>query len=125
MTEPPVTQALTPSQQELVDHAKRAREHAYARYSQFKVGAAVRGESGNLHSGCNVENASFGLSICAERVAIFKAVCAGERKIVELALVTDGERASRPCGACRQVLSEFGKDAIVIMSNLDGSDVLI
>jgi cytidine deaminase len=125
MTELPVTQALTASQQKLVELAKSAREHAYAPYSRFLVGAAVLGPSGNVYAGCNVENASFGLSICAERVAIFKAVCAGEREIVGLALVTSGERASRPCGACRQVLSEFGKDATVVMSNLDGSDVVI
>lgn len=115
---------LTSSQSELLHAARSARENAYAPYSRFAVGAAVRGQSGKVYVGCNIENASYGLSICAERVAIFQAVCAGERKIVELALVTDDDPPSRPCGACRQVLFEFGADATVIMGNLSGAVVV-
>ena len=102
---------------ELLKAAQQARDVAYAPYSGFKVGAAVRTRSGNLYTGCNVENASFGLSICAERVAVFKAAAAGDTDIVELAVFTDAEPPSQPCGACRQVLFEFGRDLKVILGN--------
>jgi cytidine deaminase len=115
---------LTSSQQKLLHAAQTTREGAYAPYSHFLVGAAVLTAAGNIYAGCNVENASFGLSICAERTAIFHAVCAGERSIVELAIVTDVDDPSRPCGACRQVLFEFGRDATVIMANNRGSVVI-
>jgi cytidine deaminase len=115
---------LTLSQQQLLDAAREARSAAYAPYSKFKVGAAVRTESGQIYAGCNVENASYALSICAERVAIFKAVAAGDVKIIELALCTDASRPSTPCGACRQVLFEFSQSAVVIMGNLDGSKIV-
>jgi cytidine deaminase len=106
---------------ELLEAARQAREAAYAPYSKFKVGAAVRTRSDNVYSGCNVENASFGLSICAERVAIFNAVAAGDADIVDLAVFTDAEEPSPPCGACRQVLFEFGRSARVIRGNAKGS----
>ena len=97
----------------LVRAAKAAREGAYAPYSGFLVGAAVVGASGTIYAGCNVENASYGLTICAERVAIFKAVEAGEREMAALAVVS--EPGATPCGACRQVLAEFASDPEGVM----------
>jgi len=91
--------------QELVEAAQRAREQAYAPYSDFAVGAAVQAGSGSVYTGCNVENASYGLTICAERVATFKAIAAGEREITAVAVVS--QPGATPCGACRQVLVEF------------------
>jgi cytidine deaminase len=91
--------------QELVEAAQMAREQAYAPYSDFTVGAAVLAGSGSVYTGCNVENASYGLTVCAERVAAFKAVSAGEREIAAVAVVS--EPGATPCGACRQVLVEF------------------
>jgi len=101
---------------ELVALAREARDKAYAPYSGFAVGAALRAKSGRIYSGCNVENASYGLTVCAERVAIFKAVSAGERKFEALAVVTEPQAS--PCGACRQVLAEFGLDIQVIIADL-------
>jgi cytidine deaminase len=101
---------------ELVSLAREARDKAYAPYSGFTVGAALRTKSGRIYSGCNVENASYGLSICAERVAVFKAVCEGEKEFEALAVVT--ETLASPCGACRQVLAEFGLDIQVIVADL-------
>jgi len=93
------------SPEELIDVARTAREHAYCPYSDFAVGAAIETEQGRVYSGCNVENVSFGLSICAERVAAFAALAEGDRQWRALAVVSsDG---SVPCGACRQVLAEF------------------
>lgn len=102
---------------ELIALGKKARDQAYAPYSRFRVGAALRTASGRLYSGCNVENASYGLSICAERVAIFKAVSEGEREFEALAVVS--ETLASPCGACRQVLAEFALDTMVIIADLD------
>jgi cytidine deaminase len=102
---------------ELIALARKARDQAYAPYSQFRVGAALRTTSGRLFSGCNVENASYGLSICAERVAIFKAVSEGEREFEALAVVS--ETLASPCGACRQVLAEFGLETKVIIADLE------
>ena len=104
----------------LIDKAKEAREQAYAPYSNFLVGAAIVGESGKFYTGCNIENSSFGLSICAERVALFKAVSEGEKKIKMLALVTNTKTLIWPCGGCRQVLSEFGGETQVIVASTDG-----
>jgi len=104
---------------ELVAVAREARDTAYAPYSGFAVGAALRTKSGRVHSGSNVENASYGVTICAERVAIFKAVSAGEREFEALAVVS--ETVAPPCGACRQVLAEFGLDTKVIIAGLDDS----
>lgn len=92
---------------ELLDHAWKVREFAYAPYSNFKVGAAVLSESGAIYTGCNVENISFGLTMCAERAAIFSAIAAGERKFVAVGIVSLTATAIVPCGACRQVLAEF------------------
>lgn len=99
---------------ELLAAAKRARDHAYAPYSRFLVGAAVRGASGEVHIGCNVENASYGGTICAERAAVCAAVAAGERRIVAVAVFTLAERLTMPCGLCRQVLFELGADATLV-----------
>jgi cytidine deaminase len=104
----------------LIAEAKRAREKAYAPYSNFKVGAAVLTSNGKIFSGCNIENSSYGLSICAERSAIFNAVSSGYRKFTKIAVVTDSEPPASPCGACRQVIFEFGDDIEVIMANLKG-----
>lgn len=99
---------LTPEAQELVEAARRARANAYAPYSRFAVGAAVRTTDGRIFAGCNIENASYGLSVCAERVAVFRAVAEGARAIDAVAVVT--ENGATPCGACRQVLLEFAHD---------------
>ncbi len=105
--------------EELIEAAKRARSNAYAPYSNFAVGAAILTEDGKVFTGCNIENASYGLSICAERVALFKAVSEGHRRFKAIAIVADTPTPVKPCGACRQVLSEFG-DMDVIMANLKG-----
>lgn len=105
--------------EELLEIAKRARENAYAPYSEFKVGAAILTEDGKIFTGANVENASYGLSMCAERVAVFKAVSEGYRRFKAIAVVADTDGPVSPCGACRQVLSEFG-DMDVIMGNMKG-----
>ena len=103
---------------ELLNAAKQARLNAYTPYSQFKVGAAVKTHNGLIFAGCNIENASYGLTVCAERVAIFAALTAGCSNIVELAVVADTELPVTPCGACRQVMQEFGIQT-VYMSNLN------
>jgi cytidine deaminase len=104
----------------LISVAKAARENAHARFSNFKVGAALRTTSGKVFGGCNVENATYGLTVCAERVAIFKAISEGERKFDAIAVVTDTETLTPPCGACRQLIWEFCGDVPVFMSNLQG-----
>lgn len=109
---------------ELIDAAIRAREKAYVPYSKFKVGAAVLTKSGIIVSGCNVENASYGLSNCAERTAIFKAVSEGEQDFSVIAVAADTERPVAPCGACRQVIAEFGINKI-IMCNLKGEQLVM
>ncbi|HRE83765.1 MAG TPA: cytidine deaminase [Opitutaceae bacterium] len=101
--------------------AKTASRHAYAPYSRFRVGAAVRAGSGKVYSGCNVENASYGLCNCAERTAIFTALAAGETEITHVAVYTPTPTATTPCGACRQVINEFGPYASVICV-CDGSE---
>ena len=105
----------------LVQRATEAREHAYAPYSSFKVGAALLASNGGVFTGCNVENATYGLTVCAERVALWKAVSEGEREFVAVAVVADGERPPSPCGACRQLLWEFCDDIEVITANLRGA----
>jgi len=94
----------------LVDAARAAREAAYAPYSRFKVGAAIEVDDGRIFVGCNVENASYGLTICAERAAAAQAVGAGARRFVRIVVATDVDPPAAPCGACRQVLWEFGTD---------------
>jgi cytidine deaminase len=97
----------------LIEAAKAAQKNAYCPYSRYPVGAAVLTDSGRIYTGCNVENASFGLAICAERVAIFKAVSHGEKKVKALCVAA---KSAKPCGACRQVITEFApKDAEIII----------
>jgi cytidine deaminase len=102
---------------QLVAAARAAREHAVATYSNFKVGAALETVDGKIFSGCNVENATYGLTICAERVAMFKALSEGHRKFTRVAVVTDTEEPTPPCGACRQILWEFAGDIEVILAD--------
>jgi cytidine deaminase len=104
--------------QELVHAAQAAREQAYAPYSRYAVGAALLAESGQVYRGANVENAAYPTSICAERVAVFKAVYEGERRFAAIAVVT--QNGGMPCGACRQVLAEFGLDTLVIVADGQG-----
>jgi cytidine deaminase len=103
----------------LVRQAAAARERAYAPYSGYGVGAALLGQSGRVYAGCNVENAVYPLSMCAERVAVFKAVCQGERAFEAIAVVT--ENGGAPCGSCRQVLREFGEETLVLIADADGN----
>ena len=105
---------------DLIDAARAARENAHAPFSKFRVGAAVRGASGRVFTGCNVENATSGLTLCAERVAFFKAVSEGERKFESVAVVADTDRLTPPCGACRQILWEFCGDVEIVLANLRG-----
>lgn len=107
-------------QQQLLEQARRAREAAYAPYSRFTVGAAVLAATGEIFSGANIENASLGATICAERVAIFAAVAAGCRDLTALAVIADTPEPVAPCGLCRQVLAEFSPDCQVIMANTKG-----
>jgi cytidine deaminase len=105
--------------------AIQAREHAHAPFSKFKVGAAVEDGAGCIHTGCNIENASFGLTLCAERVAVFKAISEGARGFRRVAVVADTEVLTPPCGACRQILWEFCGDVEIVLANLSGkSEVL-
>ncbi len=110
---------MTLTIQDLIKKAEAAKDEAYAPYSSFKVGAALETESGMIYTGCNVENSSFGLSMCAERIAIFKAVSEGERKFRRIAIVANTKGPVSPCGACRQVMSEFG-NFDVILANENG-----
>ncbi|HTU43582.1 MAG TPA: cytidine deaminase [Bryobacteraceae bacterium] len=105
----------------LLEAALAARELAYAPFSKFKVGAAIEDESGRVFMGCNIENASYGLTICAERVAVFKAISEGAGKIKRIVVVADTEVLTPPCGACRQILWEFCGDAELTLANLAGT----
>ncbi len=106
----------------LIAAAKQARENAHAPYSNFRVGAALRAKSGRIYTGSNIESASYGLTCCAERVAIFKALSEGERGFEAMAVVTDTEKLTPPCGACRQILWEFCGDLPVALANLAGKE---
>ena len=107
-----------PGSDALVEGARRAREHAVADYSHFKVGAALEAADGTVVTGCNVENATYGLTVCAERVAMFKALSEGHRAFTRIAIVADTADPTPPCGACRQILWEFGGDLEVVLANL-------
>src|SRR6202166_2990030 len=104
----------------LIAAATQARENAHAPYSNFRVGAALRAKSGRVFTGCNIENATLGLTCCAERTAIFKAVSEGERGFEAIAVVADTDILTPPCGACRQIIWEFCGDVPVILANLKG-----
>ena len=106
--------------EELITRALAVRENACAAYSHYKVGAALLAASGKIHTGCNVENATYGLTVCAERVALWKALSEGERSFTHIAVVTASDPPASPCGACRQLLWEFCGDAEVILANLQG-----
>lgn len=108
-------------QDKLIDAALAARTHAHAPYSQFQVGAAILASSGEIFVGCNIENASYGLTNCAERTAIFAAVAAGQRSLLGLAIASPG--AVPPCGACRQVLAEFCEDLPIILFDATGQSL--
>ena len=103
---------------DLVETALRARENAHAPFSKFKVGAALECADGTIISGCNIENATYGLTVCAERVAMFKALSEGHRAFTRIAVVADTEAPTPPCGACRQILWEFGGNLEVQLANL-------
>jgi cytidine deaminase len=111
---------MSHSDQELIDAAKRVRENSYAPFSKFKVGAALETDDGDIVVGSNVESASYGLTVCAERVAVWNAISHGKRKIVKIAVVTDTDELTPPCGVCRQIIWEFGGDIPVIFANLNG-----
>ena len=102
----------------LVEAARRARKHARAAFSKFKVGAALEAADGTIITGCNIENATYGLTVCAERVAMFKALSDGHRRFRRIAVVADTADPTPPCGPCRQILWEFGGDLDVILANL-------
>lgn len=104
----------------LAEAAKLASERAYCPYSGFRVGAAVLTKDGEIYTGCNIENASYGLTICAERVALFSALAAGAKKITALAIYTDSPKPTSPCGACRQVIHELAPGARVAVANSQG-----
>ena len=104
----------------LIEAAQKARLQSVAPFSNFLVGAAVRTENGKIYTGCNVESASYGLTVCAERVAIWKALSEGERNFTELAVVADTETLTPPCGTCRQIIWEFARNADIVFANLQG-----
>jgi cytidine deaminase len=104
----------------LLEAARAVRVHAHAPFSHFQVGAALETADGRVITGCNVENATYGLTVCAERVAVFKAISEGHRHFTRIAVVADTQEPTAPCGACRQILWEFGGDLEVILGNLQG-----
>jgi cytidine deaminase len=104
----------------LLKAALGARKHAHALFSHFQVGAALEDDSGRVHTGCNVENSTYGLTLCAERVAVFKAISEGARRFTRVAVAADTGALTPPCGACRQILWEFCGDIEVILVNLEG-----
>ena len=111
------------TQHELVQKALEMRQFSYAPYSRFRVGAALECEDGSVYTGCNVENAAYGSSLCAERAALVKAVSEGRRRFVRLAVAGDSADCCWPCGACRQMLREFGTELEVLAANRDGAFV--
>ena len=113
------------SLQDLLETAKAARLRSIAPFSNFLVGAALRTDEGKVYLGCNIESASYGLTVCAERVAIWKALSEGERKFTELAIVADTETLTPPCGTCRQIIWEFAKNATIVLGNLSGETQVV
>lgn len=113
------------SLQELLETAKAARLRSMAPFSSFLVGAAVKTDEGKVFIGCNIESASYGLTVCAERVAIWKALSEGERNFTELAIVADTETLTPPCGTCRQIIWEFAKHATIVLGNLRGETQIV
>jgi cytidine deaminase len=111
---------MTDTTPQLLDAARAARLHAMASFSHFQVGAALETMQGKIITGCNIENASYGLTICAERVAIFKAMSDGERHFRRIAIVADTDQPTPPCGACRQILWEFAGDLQIVLGNCQG-----
>ena len=107
---------------QLITAARAARELAYAPYSKFAVGAAVLCSNGQIYSGCNIENASYGLTNCAERTAIFKAVSEGQRTFAAIAIIADTKKPCAPCGACRQVIAEFSIP-VILLANIAGEEL--
>jgi cytidine deaminase len=108
------------SKEELIDAARAVRENSYAPFSEFRVGAAIEMEDGSIVAGCNVESASYGLTVCAERVAIWKAISEGKHQIKHIAVVADTDELTPPCGVCRQIIWEFGGNVPVTLANLNG-----
>jgi len=104
----------------LISAALKTRENAHAPFSRFKVGAAVEDVDGRIFTGCNVENATYGLTVCAERIAVFKAISEGARKFRRVAVIADTDVLTPPCGACRQILWEFCGDIEIVLGNLNG-----
>jgi cytidine deaminase len=113
------------SQTEVDAAALAARTHSVAPFSKFLVGAAVRAKSGKIYTGCNIESASYGLTVCAERVAIWKGLSEGEREFTELTVVADTESLTPPCGTCRQIIWEFAKQAPIKLLNLHGQSQVV
>ena len=109
----------------LIEAASEARLQSLAPFSNFLVGAAVRTAGGKVYIGCNIESASYGLTVCAERVAIWKALSEGERDFTELAVVTDTQTLTPPCGTCRQIIWEFCKNATIVLANLRGETEIV
>ena len=113
------------SLQELLETAKGARLRSIAPFSNFLVGAAIKTAKGKVYIGCNVESASYGLTVCAERVAIWKALSEGEREFTELAIVADTDTLTPPCGTCRQIIWEFAKNATIVLGNLQDETQIV
>ena len=110
----------TAAKDELIEAAARARDGALAHFSQFPVGAALETTDGSIYTGCNIESATYGLTMCAERVAIWKALSEGVRQFKRIAVVADTGRLTPPCGSCRQIIWEFCGDVPVVLANLNG-----
>jgi cytidine deaminase len=113
------------SQTEVDEAALEARTQSVAPFSKFLVGAAIRAKSGKIYTGCNIESASYGLTVCAERVAIWKGLSEGEREFTELTVVADTEMLTPPCGTCRQIIWEFAKHAPIKLLNLHGQSQVV
>ena len=111
---------MSESENQLIEQATAARVRSVAPFSKFLVGAALQTDEGKVFTGCNVESASYGLTVCAERVAIWKALSEGERDFARLVIVADTEQLTPPCGTCRQIIWEFCKHATIVLANLHG-----